>query len=531
VPYRMFAREQDWLLPPSLSELLAADHPVRFVAEWVDTLALAEVGISRQPAEEGAPAYHPQVLLAAWLYGFMVQVRSSRQLERACRENIAFMWLTGLQGPDHVTLWRFYNSNRQAMRHLLKQTVRLATEVGLVDFALQAVDGCRVSAASRDSLREREAVEKLLAQVEAEIAAMEQANQEEPGPDSRGSERADRWSGKQAWRQRLQQALDVLAQRNGTPPGAGPGRPAAAERTGQHSGESRVAAPNCEHREAVKTVASEMPAGGQPGRRARAAKQAVSLSAPDAIPFMGRRGFGVGYNGQAMVDGKAQIVVAAEVVAAANDNRLLPAMLVEVQAMTDRLPAAVVADTGYFAIPDIVAAEAQGVAVFVPDRRQSRADAPDHNLYHKQHFTHNPEDDTYTCPEGRRLYFRYVSQWRDQPVRVYTSHNCHGCPAQLNGACTKATARSLAVFGHEADLKAHATKMQSAAGKAALRRRKAIIEPVFAEFRERLGLQRFLVRGLAKAQAEWRLLCVAHNLRKLYVLWWRARVLSGIANA
>lgn len=109
----------------------------------------------------------------------MVHVRSSRQLERSCGENIAFMWLPAMQRPDHVTLGRFSSNNRPAMRKLLKQMVWSATEVGLVDAVLQAVDGSRVDAASLDSLHERENVTSLLAQVEKEIAAMERAHQGE----------------------------------------------------------------------------------------------------------------------------------------------------------------------------------------------------------------------------------------------------------------------------------------------------------------------------------------------------------------
>lgn len=117
------------LLPPSLGELLTVDHPARFVAEVVDGLDVAEVGIRAQATVEGAPAYHPKMLLGAWLYGFMAHVRSSRKIELACRETIPFMWLTVMQRPDHVTLWRFYKQNRKVMRSLLKQTVSLASDL------------------------------------------------------------------------------------------------------------------------------------------------------------------------------------------------------------------------------------------------------------------------------------------------------------------------------------------------------------------------------------------------------------------
>ena len=149
MPLRPMNREQAWLLPPTLDELLPPDHPARFVAAFVDGLdrsIWAELGIDVEGELMGAPAYHPRGLLSIWLYGFMSGVRSSRKLETACRDQISYLWLTGWQQPDHNTLWRFYQTHRQAMRRLLQQTVSIAVDVGLLDLAIQAVDGTKVAA-------------------------------------------------------------------------------------------------------------------------------------------------------------------------------------------------------------------------------------------------------------------------------------------------------------------------------------------------------------------------------------------------
>ena len=111
MPLRDMDREQMWLLPPTLDELLPLDHPARFVAEFVDALdraAWAKMGVGIEGDPLGAPAYHPRALLSVWLYGFMTNVRSCRKLEAACRDQIPYLWLTGWQHPDHNTLWRFY---------------------------------------------------------------------------------------------------------------------------------------------------------------------------------------------------------------------------------------------------------------------------------------------------------------------------------------------------------------------------------------------------------------------------------------
>ena len=149
MPLRPMGREQMWMLPPTLDELLPLDHPARFVAEFVDALgrdAWAELGVDIDGEVLGAPAYHPRALLSVWLYGFMTGVRSCRKLEAACRDQIPYLWLTGWQHPDHNTLGRFYKGHRHAMRKLFERSVRTAVAMALVDLAVQAVDGTKVVA-------------------------------------------------------------------------------------------------------------------------------------------------------------------------------------------------------------------------------------------------------------------------------------------------------------------------------------------------------------------------------------------------
>src|ERR1700680_136926 len=171
------SREQTWLLPPSLDDLVPADHPARFVAVFVDAIdraAWADMNVGLRGEALGAPAYHPRVLLGVWLYGFMTGGRSSRKLEGACRDQVPYLWLTGWQQPDHNTLWRFYCAHRQQMRKLLKRTVRTAVRLNLVDLAVQAVDGTKVSAnAAKERTYDANGLQSLLARTEAAIADLE----------------------------------------------------------------------------------------------------------------------------------------------------------------------------------------------------------------------------------------------------------------------------------------------------------------------------------------------------------------------
>ncbi len=124
MPMRSFSREQAWLMPPTLDDLVPEDHPLRFAAAFVDVLdaeAWEELEFDLQDDPRGAGACHPRALLGVWIYGFMAGVRSCRKLEPAFRDQVPYTWLTGMHKPDHNTLWRFYKAHRDRMRTLLRQ--------------------------------------------------------------------------------------------------------------------------------------------------------------------------------------------------------------------------------------------------------------------------------------------------------------------------------------------------------------------------------------------------------------------------
>jgi transposase len=169
MPERPYSREQAWLLPPSLDELIPADHVVRFIASFVDSLDSSALGLVCTHVT-GAPAYPAEVLVSAWVYGFMLRLRSSRRIEVAAQESIPLLWLLGRHSPDHSTLARFFQSNRRAMKRLFRQTVGTAVQLGLVDFALQAVDGTKVSVLSSDKALSRQGLQALAEKTEQAIA-------------------------------------------------------------------------------------------------------------------------------------------------------------------------------------------------------------------------------------------------------------------------------------------------------------------------------------------------------------------------
>lgn len=139
MPLRPWTRDREGVLPPNLDDWVGPDHPVRFVAAFVDELTdtdWAALGITPGGHAGGAPASDPTVLLAAWLYGCRSGLRSCRKLATACAEQLPFLWLTGGQRPDHNTWWRFDQRARTGMRTLFTRPVATAATSGLVVWAM-----------------------------------------------------------------------------------------------------------------------------------------------------------------------------------------------------------------------------------------------------------------------------------------------------------------------------------------------------------------------------------------------------------
>jgi transposase len=185
---------QQFLFPPALEDWVPADHPARFLREFVDQWDLPKLAFVMPGAGEGGPPYAPSLLLKIWLYGYFHRIRSTRKLETACREHLSLLWLTGLIVPDHNSLWRFWSENKKALREVFQQTVTLAVRTGAVGLALQALDGTKMEAAASSPQGWSKAyMEKLLAQLDAALEESELKVVEEnagasgPGSPGRGS--------------------------------------------------------------------------------------------------------------------------------------------------------------------------------------------------------------------------------------------------------------------------------------------------------------------------------------------------------
>ena len=475
MPHRPMNREQVWMLPPSLDELLEAGHPARFVGEFVDALdgeGWAGIGVDKDGDPMGAPAYHPRALLGVWLYGFMTGVRSSRKLEAACRDQIPYLWLTGCQRPDHVTLWRFYRAHRDGMRELLKRTVQTAVTMDLVELAVQAVDGTKVGAnVAKSRTYNADGLRRLLGRLERAIDELEAQN--EAGEEPALTRLPEMLHDRKVLRDQVRETMCNLA--------------------------------------------------------GRGDQKYINLTDEDARMMNTRQGIAMAYNAQAMVspagvDGKASgmLITAAGVTDDTTDQAQLGPMLEKARGKTSGVKAeTTLADAGYHSGSNLEECDRRGQQVAMPESQERALES----LYHKDRFTYDEASDSYRCPEGYTLRFTGTRLTRKTMMRLYRSSGavCRACPAF--GVCTRNErhGRALEISPHDAALRRHRAWMSTEQAKQAYRQRKQLVEPVFGIIKEQQHARRFLLRGLPNVAAEWTLLATAFNLRTL----WRVRARRG----
>lgn len=452
------------LLPASIEDWVPARHPARFIRTFVDVVeGGGELELTWCEGEEGRPAYAPQLLLRVWLYGYYCGIRSSRGLERACREQLPFIWLCGTHQPDHNTLWRFFTRNKKALRSLFGKTLRVALKSDFIGFVLHALDGTRIQtqSATRSGVHTT-VLEARLIKLEERIAQLE-SEVERAGAGGRDIPLE------------LPQALQTAQQAHETV------TKALAELNDNH----------------VKHVHPREP-------------EAKILHVKDR----GKNLFG--YNGQAVADEQSGMIVAQDVVTDENDVDQLVPMLTQARENLGTGAELTVADKGYAKGPSLQEAQERqlNACVILPEHFAARPDDP----YHSSHFVYDHEQNTVTCPEGQQLpYWKQRGTKNGYTVKVFRCQ-CNDCP--VRDACTKnKSGREIEIAPHHQALTAQRTYQSDERSQAAMRKRKHIIEPVFAHIKEHMRFRRWTLRGLEGVRTQWSMICTAYNLRKLYALW------------
>jgi transposase len=450
-------RGQATLFPDRLDDFVDADNPVRVVDAFVDALDLRELGFARTaPASTGRPGYHPAMLLKLYVYGYLNRIGSGRRLEREAARNVELMWLTGRLAPDHKTIADFRRDNGEALRKVCSRFVLLCRKLGLLGDAVVAIDGSKFKAVNnRDQNFTPAKMQRRLAEIEAAIARY-----------MAEMDGADAELGGEARVEHLEQKLAAL-----------------------HA-----------YMAGLKLIDEQLRASpdGQ-----------VSLSDPDARS-MNTRGSGiVGYNVQAAVEAGHHLVVAHDVVMTGSDRAQLSPMASAAREATGASSVEVVAGRGYYSGQEVLACERAGIAAHVPKSITSNAVAD--GRFGKEDFVYEPSSDSYRCPAGETLIYRYTANEGGQAIRLYWTSICGVCA--LKAHCTTGKERRVRRWEHEHVLDAMNERL--ARRPELMQVRRSVVEHVFGTLKHWMGATHFLTRGLANVRTEISLQVLAYNLKRV----------------
>jgi transposase len=494
--FRPWQPEQTTLLPPSPREWLSEDHQVYFLLDLVDELDLSAILIPAQAKDpRGEKGFDPRMMSLLLLYAYCVGTVSSRKIERACYEDLAFRVLTGNQQPDHSRISEFRRRNLDALKDLFIQILRLCQKAGMVSLGHVALDGTKVQAsASKHKAMSHERMLRAEKELEKEINALirkaeilDAQEDQRYGKGKLGSELPDELRHKQGRLEKIRQARKEMEAE--TAAAAARQRQEGAEEASAKAAAAQEAdAPPTEQAELRKKAEAADAKAKAAREKAIEAAEHAGLEPPDVEPLaadaMPRRGLArkadgtptnktqrnftdpdshlmqsggsylQGYNCQLAVDSDHQVIVAVGVSNQSPDVEHLEPMLQRIAASAGALPEVMTLDAGYWSEDNANACADQGIDSYIATGR---------------------------LPHG-------------QP------------PPPMRGPLPRG-----------ADAKTRmARKLRSKKGSKIYAQRKAIVEPVNGQIKEARGLRRFLLRGLEKVDGEWHLIAATHNLLKLF---------------
>ena len=429
----------------------------RFIAELTNGPDLSKIyGCYGRRDGRGKAAYHPVMMVRLLLYGYCVGVMSSRRMERASFDDLAFRYLCADQHPDHDTIASFRQQHLPVLAELFTQVLQLCNKAGLVKLGHVAIDGSKRQAnaskhkaMSYDRMEEKEKqlkteVEKLLAQA----AESDAAEDRQYGKGKRGDELTGELARRASRLKKIAAAKAALEQE------ARERAEAARKEVEEKLGERRK-----KEEESGQKFAGRAPRMPDPEQARPEPTAQRNFTDPESriMPDGAHKGsFVQAYNAQIAVDGAAQIIVAAEVTQETNDKRQLAPMLARVEQNVGAKPEAVSADAGYFSESQLNDNRTKGIDLYVAT--------------------------------GKRK---------------------HGQP-QLDGQPGEPAVES------DSAVEKMKQKLKTEKGQALYKMRKAIVEPVFGQIKGARGIRAFLLRGFEKVSAEWKLICATHNLLKMF---------------
>jgi transposase len=494
-------------LPMDLEEDIPQNHLVRIVHAAVTQLD-DKIFASVYPGG-GRDSYHPKMLTKVIVYAYTQRIYSSRQIAKAVRENVMFMWIAGRQCPDFRTINRFRSERmKEVLETVFTAVLQFLAEENYVKLEHYFVDGTKIEAnANRYSFVWGKAVVKhkmrLQEKVKTLFSTIEEAEKQEDH-EHNGQDLSELGETTKITSEKLETAVKRLEDKLQEKPKDKPLKKVVRQLR-------KDLLPRLQKYETHQDILGN--------------RNSYSKTDPDATfmrmkeDHMRNGQLKPGYNVQ--IGTENQFIVGYSLHQRPTDTRCLKPHLEKVKTALGKLPGTIIADAGYGGEENYAYLEGEQLEALVKysTYHKEKSKTWKHDISKIDNWQYDDEEDTWTCGAGQKLVFRYESKEKTESGfeihhRHYRSSNCEGCP--LKSACTKAAGnREIKVSLRYMRFKQKAReKLRSEEGYALSVRRMIEPESVFGQMKNNRGFRRFLLRGLPKVSLEVGWLSLAHNLLK-----------------
>lgn len=510
--FKPYEQQQAMLLPPSLEELIPEGHLVRVVNKMIEEIDRQV--LERQYKGGGTSAYDPRMLMKVIIYAYTQRAFSSRRIAKELRENVNYMWLSGMNRPDHRTINRFRGKVMKAViDEVFYGIIEQLMEQGYVDLESYFVDGTKIEAnanrytfvwrksTEKNKTKLREKVKQLLEEID-DIEAAEEEKYGEADLEEVGE-------GKEIDAEKLHEAARKINERLKQQP----------EDKELQKARKKLETdyiPRMEKYERYEEIFE--------GRNSFSKTDTDATFMRMKEDYMRNGQLKPGYNIQ--MGTQKQFILSYSLHRRAGDTNCLKEHLEKFKTWLGAYPNNLTADAGYGSEENYSYLEERQITAYVKDNRfhyEQKRKYKEKKPYRAENFPYYPEVDEYECPQQKRLRFAYVKPYKSEngfqsERRVYICEDCSHCPVKAE--CTRSQYNRHIQIGVEWErLKQKARdNLLSPQGLEMRARRPVEVEAVFGRLKQDWGFRRFLLRGKEKVTTEWGLLCIAHNIAKAAVL-------------
>lgn len=500
VVFKNYSPNQILLLPPSLEELIESNHPVRVVNQVIDSINIDP--LIKKYKSGGTSSYHPRMMLKILVYAYLSNVYSSRKMEAALKENIHFMWLSGMNKPDHNTINRFRSDRlKEVLKEVFAQVVQMLIESGHVGLQEVYTDGTKIEAnANRYTFVWGNAIKSNKQKIEHQLEELwnyaEQVNKEEL-QDERPADFAPVDAAK------VKQTIDKIDK-------ALEGKKV----------DKKV-------KQKLNYAKKNWPATIEKYKEQEQildGRNSYSKTDTDATfmrmkeDHMRNGQLKPAYNLQ--ISTKDQFILHYSLHQTTTDTTTLKPHYTEFKELHKTLPQAAVADAGYGSDENYQALKELRIEPYVKYNYFDKDCRSKQDEFNASNFEYDKKKDVFYCPAGEEMKLvetreRTTRRGFKQQLSYYQSDNCNGC--FLRELCHNQKGNRKIQVNHRLRKFKEKVKrnLQSEQGIIYRKQRPADVEPVFAQLKSNKGFRRFNLRGLKKVEIETGLLAIAHNLQKL----------------